>query len=378
MARDSRPARPGGDPEERWQLLWSHREQLLRVARRRSPSLEDAEDAVHEALLRAWENPQVEDERLGAWLTTVTVRLCVDRHRQISREAEVGSRSTLAAPGAPPVEDVVCDRAEASWVATRSVELPPRQAEALWLKAEDLDVGQVARKMGLSYRTVESLLARARRTMRASLAGTLALTAWLLGRGKAPVTGGLQTAGAVSTATVVAVLGLALPASERPQDRLPPRAGAAPAAERPAADDGPDRPAAPGRPVPEGARHTVERAAESGRGEEPESTASGAPVLPEPPRLPELPGLPEGTGVPEAGGLPGLEPGALPRPDAPSLPGGGLGGPDAAAGGSVVPDELSGTVEEVRGVGDAAGDAAGEAVGSLTADPAEGPAGALP
>ncbi|MET8243848.1 sigma-70 family RNA polymerase sigma factor [Streptomyces sp. NPDC005202] len=195
---------------DRWQRMWSHREQLLKVARRRSMSLEDAEDAVHEAMLRAAERPDLDDERLGAWLTTVTMRLCVDRYRQVNREAEVRTSPTLVAPGPVPVEEAVCDRAEARWLAVRSGELPARQAEALRLKSEDLDVGQVAVRMGLSYRTVESLLARARRTLRASLAGTLGLALFLLGRGR-PRTGGKAQAAVASTAATLVVAGLALP-----------------------------------------------------------------------------------------------------------------------------------------------------------------------
>ncbi|WP_229911112.1 RNA polymerase sigma factor [Streptomyces aurantiogriseus] len=196
---------------DRWQRMWSHREQLLKVARRRSMSLEDAEDAVHEAMLRAAERPDLDDERLGAWLTTVTMRLCVDRYRQVNREAQVRTSPTLVAPGPVPVEEVVCDRAEARWLAVRSGELPARQAEALRLKSEDLDVGQVAVRMGLSYRTVESLLARARRTLRASLAGTLGLVLFLFGRGR-PRGGGKAHAVAVaSTAATLAVAGFVLP-----------------------------------------------------------------------------------------------------------------------------------------------------------------------
>jgi RNA polymerase sigma factor (sigma-70 family) len=202
---------PRGCSDERWRRTWSHREQLLRVARRRSASAEDAEDAVQEAMLRAVENTHVEDERLGAWLTTVTMRLCVDRHRQLSREAEVGNRSILARSPSTTVEEEVCDRAEARWLAGRSGDLPARQAEALWLKAEDLDVGQVARKMGLSYRTVESLLARARRTLRNALAGTLALALWVCGRGRSRTGGSGQVTAAVSTAATLAAVGLALP-----------------------------------------------------------------------------------------------------------------------------------------------------------------------
>ncbi|MEU1400977.1 sigma-70 family RNA polymerase sigma factor [Streptomyces sp. NPDC005728] len=197
--------------DERWQRMWSHREDLLKVARRRSMSREDAEDAVHEAMLRAAEHPDLDDERLGAWLTTVTMRLCVDRYRQVNREAEVGRRPTLVAPGPVPVEEAVCDRAEAKWLAVRSGELPARQAEALRLKSEDLDVSQVAVRMGLSYRTVESLLARARRTLRASLAGTLGLVLFLVGRGRPRGGGKAQAVAVTSTAATLAVAGLVLP-----------------------------------------------------------------------------------------------------------------------------------------------------------------------
>lgn len=196
-----------------WQHLWSHREQLLKVARRRSLSTEDAEDAVQEAMLRAAENPHLDldDPRLGAWLTTVTMRLCVDRYRQVNREAEVRRIPRLVAPGPVPVDEAVCDRAEAKWLAFRSRELPARQAEALRLKAQDRDVGQVAQEMGLSYEAVESLLARARRTLRNSLAGTLALALWLCGRGRTQTGGNAQMAVAASTAATLAVVGLTLP-----------------------------------------------------------------------------------------------------------------------------------------------------------------------
>ncbi|MGI5135992.1 sigma-70 family RNA polymerase sigma factor [Streptomyces sp. CA-106110] len=196
---------------DRWERMWSHREQLLKVARRRSMSLEDAEDAVHEAMLRAAERPDLDEERLGAWLTTVTMRLCVDRHRQVNREAEVRRSPTLIAPGPVPVDEAVCDRAEARWLAVRSGELPGRQAEALRLKSEDLDVGQVAVRMGLSYRTVESLLARARRTLRASLAGTLGFALFLLGRGRQGLGGKVQTVAVTSTAATLVVAGFVLP-----------------------------------------------------------------------------------------------------------------------------------------------------------------------
>ncbi|WP_051338050.1 RNA polymerase sigma factor [Streptomyces flavidovirens] len=220
MATDRHPAHLAGPGDEsahlRWQRMWSHREQLLKVARRRSMSAEDAEDAVQEAMLRGAQNAHLDDARMGAWLTTVTMRLCVDRYRQVNREAQVCGTPKLTAPGPVPVEEAVCDRAEARWLAYRSRELPARQAEALRLKSEDRDVAQIAREMDLSYEAVESLLARARRTLRNSLAGTLALGLWLLGRGRDQAGGHAPALAAASAAATLAVVGLVIPFAYEP------------------------------------------------------------------------------------------------------------------------------------------------------------------
>ncbi|GAA2488724.1 RNA polymerase sigma factor [Streptomyces gobitricini] len=293
--------------DERWQRAWSHREQLLKVARRRSLSPEDAEDAVHEAMLRAAEQPHLDDERLGAWLTTVTMRLCVDRHRQVHREAEVRRSPRLHAPGPAPVDELVCDRAEAKWLAVRSGELPARQAEALWLKSEDLDVGQVAHKMGLSYRTVESLLARARRTLRDSLAATLALALWLCGRGRPRGVGNAHMVAAASTAATLAVAGFVAPhAHEWSQDRpasSPATSGAADA--RPGDGARSPSPRVFGRPREQAPR---ERRGTPAPGGTP-AAASPLPGLPRPPAadvppVPAVPGLPGVPRVPQAPDLP--------------------------------------------------------------------------
>ncbi|GAA3773967.1 hypothetical protein GCM10022403_006240 [Streptomyces coacervatus] len=297
--------------DERWQRMWSHREQLLRVARRRSMSQEDAEDAVHEAMLRAAERPDLDDERLGAWLTTVTMRLCVDRYRQVNREAEVHSRPTLVAPGPVPVEEAVCDRAEAKWLAVRSDELPARQAEALRLKSEDLDVSQVAVRMGLSYRTVESLLARARRTLRASLAGTLGFALFLFGRGRLRAGGKAQAVAAASTAATLAVAGFVLPYAlngSRPATAPRPAASPAPGAAETL------RPDSPGRTPAANAHELSSRSATGAPSTVahdrsvlplsvpplPKASLSAVPAVPEVPSVPDLPGAPDLSGLPDA------------------------------------------------------------------------------
>ncbi|MGN9789631.1 sigma-70 family RNA polymerase sigma factor [Streptomyces sp. OZ13] len=328
MATDMQPAQPDGpgrESKERWQRAWSHREDLLKVARRRSVSAEDAEDAVHEAMLRAAEHPDLDDERLGAWLTTVTMRLCVDRHRQVHREAQVRSSPRLHPPGPVPVEEAVCDRAEARWLAVRSSELPARQAEALWLKAEDLDVGQVATKMGLSYRTVESLLARARRTLRNSLAATLGLALWLCGRGRPGSGGNAQAVALASTAVTLAVAGLVLP-HVHDGDAPSPRPATQPAATEAAGSGAPepDRTGAPGNASPSpaptpGASGGARPAGERGL---PLPELPGVPLPALPLSTPPVSGLP----VPEAEDLVSLLPtvpsASVPtvRPSVPAVP----------------------------------------------------------
>ncbi|EFL31726.1 ECF subfamily RNA polymerase sigma factor [Streptomyces viridochromogenes DSM 40736] len=307
--------------DERWRRMWSHREHLLKVARRRSMSPEDAEDAVHEAMLRAAERPDLDEERLAAWLTTVTMRLCVDRYRQVNREAEVRTSPTLVAPGPVPVEEAVCDRAEAKWLAVRSGELPARQAEALRLKSEDLDVGQVADEMGLSYRTVESLLARARRTLRQSLAATLGFALFLIGWGRPRGGGRVQAVAVASTAASLAVAGFVLPyaidGGGGGGGTAPRPAAASPDAETPRPDGG------GGGRTPRGNEPTgaaVERgAAESPAGES--FLPLSVPSLPQVPDVPvsPLPSL-SAPKVPQVPELPKRMVPDLPTPEAPDLP----------------------------------------------------------
>jgi RNA polymerase sigma factor (sigma-70 family) len=175
--------------QARWGTVWGHRARLLHLARRRTASPHDAEDAVHEALIRALDHPHIPDERLGAWLTTVTIRLCADMHRRRQREqrawASAGQASDTAA-----FEARVCDHAEAAWVAGIVSRLPVRQAEALRLRARGLTIAQLAHRLGTSPKAVESLLARARTAAKAVWAASL-VTLALLWRGTA---GGLRSA----------------------------------------------------------------------------------------------------------------------------------------------------------------------------------------
>ncbi|BAH53255.1 sigma-70 family RNA polymerase sigma factor [Rhodococcus opacus] len=70
----------------------SHRRHLLSVAYRLTGSVSDAEDAVQESWLRLDDANAATIRDLGAWLTTVVGRICLDRLRSaaVRREQYVG------------------------------------------------------------------------------------------------------------------------------------------------------------------------------------------------------------------------------------------------------------------------------------------------
>jgi DNA-binding CsgD family transcriptional regulator len=137
----------------------------------------------------------------------------------------VHTRSARAAARPATVEEAVCDQAEAKWLAGRSADLPIRQAEVLSLRAQGFDLAQISQRTGLSYQAVRSLLARARRALRAVLeaALVLAVLAW---RGRPRVVPeGAQTAALASVVVTLTVAGLALnaPSEEEPEEAPPSR-----------------------------------------------------------------------------------------------------------------------------------------------------------
>jgi len=64
-------------------VLRDHKDRVYGHAMRCLRDPDDAADVTQEAFLRLWRRgPDVDDERLGAWLTRVTHNLCIDRTRR--------------------------------------------------------------------------------------------------------------------------------------------------------------------------------------------------------------------------------------------------------------------------------------------------------
>jgi RNA polymerase sigma factor (sigma-70 family) len=156
--------------DARWAAIAAHRERLLRMARRRCPTRADAEDVVQEALLRCATFPDLDEARIGQFLTSVTTRLCADTYRHAERQARAAGRLGGETPPAADPADVACRDADVQELASLLATLPERQRAVLVDRASGLSVGQIGSRHALSYKAVESALSRARAAMRMALA----------------------------------------------------------------------------------------------------------------------------------------------------------------------------------------------------------------
>ena len=168
MADDELTSRddPRSDTDERWALVLLHREHMLNVARRRCRTEEDAEDCVHEAMLRVAQFETLDPDRVGAMLTSVTVRLAVDIHRGRARARRYLPRLVSVPAQQQLPDEAVVDAGEARWLAAQLEHLPDREREVLRQRAAGYTIGESAARLSVSYKSVESAFNRARGRMR--------------------------------------------------------------------------------------------------------------------------------------------------------------------------------------------------------------------
>jgi RNA polymerase sigma-70 factor, ECF subfamily len=144
---------------------------LMALATRILGDRMEAEDVAQEAFLRIWRQAgrwETGRARFDTWLYGVALNLCRDKLRR-RREVYAAELPETADPGPLP------DGGLHDGDTTRTVEsalamLPQRQREAIVLQYfEELSNIEAAAVMGISVEALESLLARARRNMRACL-----------------------------------------------------------------------------------------------------------------------------------------------------------------------------------------------------------------
>ncbi|MFT3926124.1 MAG: sigma-70 family RNA polymerase sigma factor [Myxococcales bacterium] len=163
-----------GDAEAFRTLTARHAPSITAHARRMLRDASEAEDMVQEAFLRLWKNAATyrPEARLGTFLHRIVHNLCVDALRS-RKKTDADALDGLPSEERPSRELLVRTRAQR--VHDEVGTLPERQRAALSLvHFEGLTNVEAAEILQVSVEALESLLSRARRTLRerlSSLAG---------------------------------------------------------------------------------------------------------------------------------------------------------------------------------------------------------------
>ena len=160
-----------GDAQAFRTLVDAHLGAMLGNARRMLGDAAEAEDVAQEAMVRLWRNAatlELGPGGLKPWLRRVVTNLAIDRiraSRNTSVVAEVPEQPS------PALQEVGLEARDLSRrVQTALASLPDRQRMALVLfHFEGLSQIEVGESLGVSDEAVESLLARARRTLKSAL-----------------------------------------------------------------------------------------------------------------------------------------------------------------------------------------------------------------
>jgi RNA polymerase sigma-70 factor (ECF subfamily) len=160
-----------GEAEAFRGLVDRHLPSVLAVARRMLRDDAEAEDVAQDTLLRLWRNAgglQLGPGGVRPWLRRVVSNLCIDRVRARRNTTVV---EAVPEDSEPPTQfRQLAERELGARVDAALTALPERQRLALTLfHYEGMSQIEVGEAMGISDEAVESLLARARRTLKVSL-----------------------------------------------------------------------------------------------------------------------------------------------------------------------------------------------------------------
>ncbi len=161
-----------GDGQAFNMLVRHHAERFYRVAYRYTAHPAEAEDVVQEAFLKLWERPGMWEARRNiaftTWFYRVVVNICLDRQKKkrllpLLDEAFVpDTRDTQ--------EEVVIGHRRQTELEAQIAALPERQRTALNLCFyEHLSNQEAAQVMGVRLKALQSLLMRAKQTLKERL-----------------------------------------------------------------------------------------------------------------------------------------------------------------------------------------------------------------
>jgi RNA polymerase sigma-70 factor (ECF subfamily) len=158
---------PGGSGERAEELFRRHAQRVYAFCYSRLGDRHDAEDALQSTFLNAFRALErgIVPYAEAAWLFKIAQNVCLSGRRTAVR------RRRLEAP-APLTDDVASTERDVAVLLDLTGalrRLPPRQQHALVLREwQGLEYVEIADRLGLTPAAVETLLHRARRTLRAA------------------------------------------------------------------------------------------------------------------------------------------------------------------------------------------------------------------
>lgn len=169
-----------GDPLAVRALVANKLPRLIALAARMLGDHDEAADVAQEAFVRIWKQAptwRTGEAKFGTWLHRVALNLCYDRLCG-RRERTVDDPHAMTEPALDPAgasDQQREARTRDQRVRAALAALPVWQREALVLTyCQELLNLEAAGLLGISVDALESLLARARRSLRAQLAGAVA------------------------------------------------------------------------------------------------------------------------------------------------------------------------------------------------------------
>ncbi|MDI1461128.1 sigma-70 family RNA polymerase sigma factor [Catellatospora sp. KI3] len=159
------PEGPQRPDDRRWRLILSYRDHVTRLVRNRLWNPQDIDDCVQEVLLRGVLFPRLDEDRVGEFLTTTTLRLCVDYYRDWDRQRRLRLRVAFIERSAGPDEQIV-ERDLGRWMIERAGQLRGREQQIMLARAKGMTNREIADYFGLTAKAVESAFTRGRARLR--------------------------------------------------------------------------------------------------------------------------------------------------------------------------------------------------------------------
>lgn len=162
-----------GDERSCRVLMDRHLGRIVALARRMLGNQADAEEVAQEVFLRVWTHAdrwQPGKAQFGTWLHRVAANLCLDRFRRHRGTVDIDEMPDLES-GEPGPDRQLEESQLAARVEAALQQLPERQRAAMVLSHyQGLTNTETAEILDVTVEAVESLLSRARRQLRTSLA----------------------------------------------------------------------------------------------------------------------------------------------------------------------------------------------------------------